>query len=396
MAEDGKSLKKGKSLAIRQRTEPVEVSYSPALQGKAINAFSSLTTTAIKEKAVEQWKKEQSKKPIAEQQSLFPGEGYKKPVILVRGDIIYTVPSWVVITGRTMQVLRYITELFTKALYKANTPEEINACRTIEISIKEVMAKFELSAPAKAKAMLSTELNTLGEIWAEWMEYVYVRDEKTGKKIKPQEVTHFKARFMGMIGETTPISGDTVPKIGENVAEETAKKKKDIFKRGKAKIRLEEELAKYLQNGYMLHIADNYYKIRPKDNPYSVAFYEEILICFRNNMNKPGNKNNNKTTIAVSTLLAKTDIPKYEDIASEGRINQKIFAKLERDMDKLQELRLIEKWDYCKPNGVKLTQAERKRMSYKQFTSYNVEVTMPDNYPRYNTLPDTEETIIWE
>lgn len=384
MAEDGNNQK---SLKIRQNTEPVEVSYSPTLQGKAINAFSSLTTNAIREKAVAQWKAEQSKKPIAEQQSLFPGEGYKKPVILVRGDIMYTVPPWVVITGRTMQVLRYITEQFTRALYKANTPEEIKACRTIEISIKEVMAKFELSAPAKAKAMLSTELNTLAEVWAEWMEYVYVRDEKTGKKIKPQEVTHFKARFIGMIGETTPLTGDTVPLIGKTAPG----KKKDIFKRGKAKIRLEEEMAEYLQNGYMLHIADNYYKIRPKDNPYSVAFYEEILICFRNNMNKPGNKYSDKVTVAVSTLLAKTDIPKYEDIASEGRINQKIFAKLERDMDKLQELELIKKWDYCKPNGVKLTQTERKRMSYKQFTSYNVEVTMPDNYPRYNTMPEAEE-----
>lgn len=400
MAEDGKSLKKGKSLAIRQRTEPVEVSYSPSFQGKAINAFSSISPSAVKEKAVEQWKKEQSKKPIAEQQSLFPGEGYKTPVLLVRGEVLFTVPPWVVFTGRTIQVIRYIIEKFTKAVFQSRflTPEERKACRTVELTIKEVGKKFDMSDPKAIRAMLNTEINALYEVSAEWMEYVYVRDEKTGKKIKPQEATHFTARLIGKKADTVPITGDTVPVVGEKLPAEIENKKADFFKRGKATVTLTEEMAEYLQNSYIFHIADNFYKIQPKKNPYSVAFYDEIITCYRNNMNKikdnAKEQEENTVIIKVVTLLAKTDIPKYEDIAKDGRVNQKIFAKLERDMDKLQELGLIEKWRYCKTNGVELSMAEKEKMTYKQFEKYNVKVTMPDNYPRFNTISEepTEES----
>ena len=390
MAEDGKSLKKGKSLAIRQRTEPVEVSYSPSFQGKAINAFSSISPSAVKEKAIEQWKKEQSKKPIAEQQSLFPGEGYKTPVLLVRGEVLFTVPPWVVFTGRTIQVIRYIIEKFTKAVFQSRflTPEERKACRTVELTIKEVGKKFEMSDPKAIRAMLNTEINALYEVSAEWMEYVYVKDEKTGKKIKPQEATHFTARLISKKADTLPITGDKVPAVGEKLPAEIENKKADFFKRGKATVTLTEEMAEYLQNSYIFHIADNFYKIQPRRNPYSVAFYDEIITCFRSNMNNPENKEKDKVIIKVLTLLAKTDIPKYEDIAKEGRVNQKIFAKLERDMKKLEELGLIEEWSYCKTNGVELSKEEKEKMTYKQFEKYNVKVTMPKDYPRFNTISE--------
>lgn len=387
MAEDGNNQK---SLAIRQSTEPVEVKYSPTFQGKAINAFSSLTTNAIREKAVAQWKAEQSKKPKAEQQSLFPGEGYKKPVILVRGDIMYTVPPWAVITGRTIQVIRYITSKFTKASFQSRflPPEARKASRTIELTIKEVSEVFGMKDPKAVKAMLNTELSVLWEVKAEWIEYIYVRDENTGKKVKPQEATHFTTRFIGGIGEPTPVDENNMPVIDENAQRE----EKDFFKRGKVKIILEEKLAEYLENSYIFHIADNFYKIQPKKNPYSVAFYDEIITCYRSNMNNT-DKDTDNVIIKVLTLLNKTDIPKYGEIAVKGEINRRIFKPFERDMKNLQELGLIKGWDYCKTNGVKLTLDERKKMTHKQFISYNVEVIMPSNYPRYNTLPSPDDTI---
>lgn len=395
MAEDGKNKK---SLAIRQSTEPVEVKYSPTFQGKAINAFSSISTTAVKEKAMKQWQIEQSKKPKAEQQSLFPGEGYNTPVQLVRGEVLYTVPPWAVITGRTIQVIRYITSKFTKASFQSRflPPEERKACRIIEIAIKEVADVFGMKDPKAVKAMLNTELNVLWEVTAEWMEFLYVKDEKTGKKTKPQEVTHFRERFIDKMADTVPVIEDTD-------SEEKKDKKREFFKRGKTTVRLTEGMAEYLQNSYIFHIADNFYKIQPKKNPYSVAFYDEIITCYRSNMNNTKNRdkdtekdaekeNKEKVIIKVSTLLAKTDIKKYDDIAEKGEINRRIFSKLERDMDNLQELGLINDWDYCKTNGVKLSQDERKKMTYKQFESYNVEVIMPDSYPRYNSLPSPEDT----
>lgn len=401
MAEDGKSLKKGKNLTIRQRTEPVEITYSPAFQGKAINALSSISTNAVKEKAVKQWQAEQSKKPKAEQQSLFPGEGYNTPVQIVRGDVLFTVPPWAGFTGRTTQVTLFIIEKFTKAVFQSRflTPEERKACRTVDLFIKEVAKKFDMSDPKAIRAMLNTELNVLWELSAEWMEYVYAKDEKTGKKIKPQEITHFKERFIDKVGETIPVTGDTVPAIKEPGSAEEKAVKKDFFKKGKATVRLTEGIAEYLQNSYIFNIPDNFYKIQPKKNPYSVAFYHEALTCYRNNMNKP--KSNAKESnakekeefviIKVATLLAKTDIPKYSDIAKKGEINRRIFTKFERDMDNLQELGLIKKWDYCKTNGVQLTQDERNKMTGKQFEGYNVKITMPDNYPRFNTISETEE-----
>ena len=97
---------------------------------------------------------------------------------------------------------------------------------------------------------------------------------------------------------------------------------------------------------------------------------------YRSNIGKP-----NQNIIKVKTLLDMTDIPRYEEIAEKGEINRKIFARFERDMDNLQELGLIKKWDYCKPNGVPLAQDERKKMTYKQFISYDVYFIMPDDYP---------------
>ena len=61
-------------------------------------------------------------------------------------------------------------------------------------------------------------------------------------------------------------------------------------------------------------------------------------------------------------------------------------------MDNLQELGLIKRWDYCKPNGVALTQAERKKMTGTQFESYDIYFEMPDDYPAMKPIAIEEPT----
>lgn len=349
---------KNKASFKPEQPELPKKDYHLTWQGNGVNQI-----TAITQKKVEQAR--------AEQISLFgKEEGYNKPVRVVSGEVEYTISNRdCVFTGRTWQVLLYLTSKFTEQALHSYTKEDRDKARYVELAIKEISQKFELTNLTSIREMVTRELFTISEIWAEWYEYIYYDDDKTGKKKRSVDKEHFKTRLIGLIKETTPAGED-------------AKSKPQIFKRGKVTVRIDEDFAKYLENSYEMAVNDKFYSIVPKKNPYSVALCHRLMTHYRKNRGKP-----NQNIIRVKNLLQFTDIPRYEDIAEKGRINQLIFEPFERDMDKLQELGLIKFWDYCKPNGVHLTQAERQKMTGKQFESYDVYFEMPDEYPTIQALP---------
>lgn len=355
---------KHKDPAFLEQTELPKQKHHLSYQGKGINQLSAITQRKVEESA------------RAQQISLFSKEeGYNKPVRVVSGDVIYTLSNNAcVVSGRTIQVIRYLIQKFTEQDLQAYTPEEKELARQVELTIKETGKKFRMNNATAIKSMLTTQLLTVGEIWAEWLEYVYYEDGKTGTKRRSVNKEHYKTRLIGGIKETVPAGQD-------------ANSEPQLFKRGKVTVRIDVDFAKYLQNSYMMAINDNFYAIAPKKNPYSVAFYDKIMTHYRSNIGKP-----NQNIIKVKTLLDMTDIPQYEEIAGKGRTNQLMFTPFERDMDNLQELGLIKKWDYCKPNGVPLTKAERQKMTGKQFESYDIYFIMPDDYPAMKPIAIAEPT----
>ena len=341
------------SPSLLEQSKQPKQKHHLSYQGKGINQLSAITQRKVQESAK------------AQQIELFSKEeGYNKPVRVVSGDVIYTLSNNAcVVSGRTIQVIRYLIQKFTEQDLQAYTPEEKELARNVELTIKEVGNKFQMNNATAIKSMLTLQLLTASEMWAEWIEHVYYEDGKTGKKKRSVNKEHYRTRLIGGIKETVPAGQD-------------ANSEPQLFKRGKVTVRIDVDFAKYLQNSYIMAINDNFYAISPKKNPYSVAFYDKIMTHYRSNIGKP-----NQNIIRVKTLLDMTDIPHYEEIAGKGRTNQLMFTPVERDMDNLQELGLIKSWDYCKPNGVPLTKAERKKMTGTQFESYDVYFEMPDDYP---------------
>lgn len=123
----------------------------------------------------------------------------------------------------------------------------------------------------------------------------------------------------------------------------------------------------------IMRLPNGYFKLNSKRNPNSPYFLRKISEL--KNMNATGV---NEDLISVQTLLNSTDeLPRYEDIASTGRIDQRIIRPFERDLDALQD---ILTWEYCHSKGEPLSAAELSAMDYSTFSELLIKVKWLD-YP---------------
>ena len=123
----------------------------------------------------------------------------------------------------------------------------------------------------------------------------------------------------------------------------------------------------------IMRLPTEYFKLNAKRNPNSAYFLRKISEHKNMNSTKP-----NENIISVQTLLNSTDeLPKYEDIASTGQIEQRIIKPFERDLDALSE---VLKWEYCHSNGDPLTDSELYNMDYALFSTLLIKVEWRD-YP---------------
>lgn len=117
----------------------------------------------------------------------------------------------------------------------------------------------------------------------------------------------------------------------------------------------------------IMRLPTGYFKLNSKRNPNSAYFLRKISEL--KNMNTTGS---NEDIISVQTLLSSTDeLPKYEDIASTGRIDQRIITPFERDLNALNN---ILTWEYCHSKGLPLTDAELANMDYTLFSSLLIKI----------------------
>lgn len=123
----------------------------------------------------------------------------------------------------------------------------------------------------------------------------------------------------------------------------------------------------------IMRLPNEYFKLNSKRNPNSSYFLRKISEQKNMNAGTP-----TADIISVQTLLNSTDeLPRYEDIASTGRIDQRIIRPFERDLDALSN---ILTWEYCHSKGAPLTAAELSSMDYALFRSLLIKITWLD-YP---------------
>lgn len=123
----------------------------------------------------------------------------------------------------------------------------------------------------------------------------------------------------------------------------------------------------------IMRLPNEYFKLNSKRNPNSSYFLRKISEQKNMNAGTP-----TENIISVQTLLNSTDeLPRYEDIASTGRIDQRIIRPFERDMDALHNTL---SWEYCHSKGAPLTAEELLNMDYSLFRSLLIKITWVD-YP---------------
>ena len=117
----------------------------------------------------------------------------------------------------------------------------------------------------------------------------------------------------------------------------------------------------------IMRLPTEYFRINARQNPNSAYFLRKISEL--KNMNVIGANDN---IISVQTLLDSTDeLPKYEDIAAKGQIDQRIIKPFERDLDALSN---IIKWEYCHSKGMPLTDDELAEMDYSAFSQLLIKI----------------------
>lgn len=108
---------------------------------------------------------------------------------------------------------------------------------------------------------------------------------------------------------------------------------------------------------YSLDLDKRAFKVNNKRNPHSWYIYKKLLNHYSANMGQA-----NEYRLSVSSLLEyiKT-LPTLDEVEKTARGNEtaRIIAPLERDLEALVALGVLEYWDYCHKNGEPLTDEEQ-------------------------------------
>lgn len=201
----------------------------------------------------------------------------------------------------------------------------------IELPLTEYMERCGLKDKKSARAQVQTELDNLYRISINWQD----TDRKSGK-----QKDFIKVRLCDSVG----------------------------IKKGIIFFNLTPVFFNYLSENPVMPYPKKLYRINAQYNPHSFYFLRRI--AEHKNMN---NGKSNEDIIAVRTLLESSPVmPLYEDIEKLGQIQQRIIEPFERDMDNLSDTLT---WEYVHRNGVPLTDAELKNMSYELFSSLMIHTT---------------------
>lgn len=132
-----------------------------------------------------------------------------------------------------------------------------------------------------------------------------------------------------------------------------------------------------------------------KNNPYAMPIGYKLLSHSYQNIGKP-----NECTLSVEKVLEFVEgIPTYEEVkATDRHYDRRIIAPMERDLNHLVEIGVLEWWDYCHAKGEPLTDAEQDERTNAETigapTPYDIAINANIQWQLANTYDEQRaETV---
>lgn len=247
--------------------------------------------------------------------------------------------------------------------------EELDACREVSLSVDEYATLRNINDKKEARKQLNEAMQTLYNLSLEWDDTFFAIPE--GKKRKTKITEHNKTRIIDYMGESLTANP---------------------IQNGIARAKFTMDIAKYLSRAQIMPYPNKIMTINPKKNPHS--YYLARRLAEHHNMNI-ADKNSN--TISVKKLIeALPDLPKYQTVMNKSRqVGNKIIEPFERDLDALCNYGILERWEYCNPKGVKLTEKQLSNYSYNDWINWMINFELkeyPDQSKRIKAIETARET----
>ena len=264
------------------------------------------------------------------------------------------------ISAQTFKVLILLLTAATIQLPRADaiTAEAINKGRKVQITLAKYMEACRIKDLKEARAQLNDAIKAIYAVSLEWDEVVYEKPEGKSRKVKTTK--HHRMR----------ISDHTITQEEGNPV-----------KRGVAEFRLSFDMAEYLSGAYIMPYPDALLSINTHYHPYSIPLGWKL--CALHNMNF-GTDRANVTT--VKTLLsAAKGIPRYSDLASKGKIYERLIYPFDRDLAALVEASVLSTYWYYDGSGNRIESAQLGGLSYAEFSALYIHYELknyPDQTPR--------------
>lgn len=264
------------------------------------------------------------------------------------------------ISAQTFKVLILLLTAATIQLPRADaiTAEAINKGRKVQITLAKYMEACRIKDLKEARAQLNDAIKAIYAVSLEWDEVVYEKPEGKSRKVKTTK--HHRMR----------ISDHTITQEEGNPV-----------KRGVAEFRLSFDMAEYLSGAYIMPYPDALLSINTHYHPYSIPLGWKL--CALHNMNF-GTDRANVTT--VKTLLsAAKGIPRYSDLASKGKIYERLIYPFDRDLAALVEASVLSTYWYYDGSGKRIESAQLGGLSYAEFSALYIHYELknyPDQTPR--------------
>ena len=176
-----------------------------------------------------------------------------------------------------------------------------------------------------------------------YMELRGLKDRKESRKQVTREIQALQQVTITFTGEDAfvgiPLAGDKGGVVRDNIFFSFS----PTFKRS------------ILQSdrAFTLLLDERVFRINTNDNPHSWHIHKKLINHYSANMGKP-----NEYRLSVQALLDYvTSIPKPEDVPRKE--TERIIAPMERDLNALVDLGVLDYWDYCRTNGEPLTDEEQ-------------------------------------
>lgn len=323
--------------------------YSTALQGKPIHGLLSAST------------REKNRDNIAHV-DIIESDGVS---IIIDEEAIGDLSS------QTSKTLIILLRAVTKQLPRDNsiTAEAINRGRIVQLSLNDYMAACRISDTKTAREQLNNSIRALYGVSLEWDEPKYEVPEGKSRKVKVTK--HHRMR----ITDHTITEEEGNPVRG-----------------GVAEFRFSFDMAEYLCNAYIQPFPDLLLSVNTRYHPYSFPLGWKL--CSLYNMDYGKAKAN---TTTVKTLLnAAKEIPRYNDIAKQGHIYERIISRLDRDLAELVRIGVLSVYWYYNDKGERIESGYYKDgeyiesnalglMSYTDFSALHIHYELkdyPDQTPR--------------